>query len=63
MRGHAVTLGFGVLSVILHLIMWWHYTRMDRKRAVGAEDHLMEGMSEEEINELGDQSPRFVYTV
>ncbi|GME64281.1 Major facilitator superfamily [Neofusicoccum parvum] len=62
-RGHAVTLGFGALSVVCHSIVWRQYSQANTKRAAGTEDGLIEGMSEEEIRELGDRSPRFVYTV
>jgi len=36
--------------------------RANARRARGEEDWKIEGMSEEEIAELGDKNPRFVYT-
>lgn len=58
-----MTLGFGALSVVCHSIVWRQYSQANTKRAAGMEDGLIECMSEEEIRELGDRSPRFVYTV
>ena len=49
---------YGVLSFVF---MWAYYTYMNKRRAEGKEDHKIAGLTEEEIEELGDDSPRFVY--
>ena len=48
---------------LIYLFMWQYFERENRRRGNGREDVKVAGMSEEEVAELGDQSPRFVYTV
>lgn len=50
-----MTLATGIF-VVLH-VFW---KRQNKRRAEGKEDWKVEGMTEEEIAELGDKSPRFV---
>jgi hypothetical protein len=47
----------------VYVVMWWYFAKVNARRARGAEDHRIEGMSDEEIAEMGDDSPRFVYTI
>lgn len=62
-RGHAVTMGMVAWACIVFAILWFHLERKNRQRAAGLSDHRMGGLSEDEIAELGDDSPRFVYTI
>ncbi|CAI6339018.1 unnamed protein product [Periconia digitata] len=62
-RGHAVTLAMVAFSSTVYAFMWWYFSMVNARRARGDEDHKIEGMSDEEIAELGDDSPRFVYTI
>jgi len=62
-RGHAVTLAMVAFAVAVYGFMWFYFARVNARRARGEEDWKIEGMSEEEIAELGDDSPRFVYTI
>jgi hypothetical protein len=50
-------------AVAVYAFMWLYFTRVNARREKGEEDHLIEGMSDDEIAELGDDSPRFVYTI
>ena len=50
-------------ACICYCIMWFHFNKMNSKRERGEEEHLIEGMSDEEVAELGDDSPRFRYTI
>ena len=43
--------------------MSWHLARLNKARREGKEDAKIEHMSDEEIEELGDASPRFFYTI
>lgn len=45
--------------VILHM----YFESQNRKRLAGEKDHLIGGMSDEEIAELGDKSPRCMYPI
>lgn len=49
---------FGVLSFGF---MWGFYTVANKRRAEGKQDYKITGMSDEEIEELGDDSPRSRY--
>lgn len=62
-RGHAVTLSMVAFASAVYAFMTFYYARVNARRARGEEDHKIQGMSESEIRELGDDSPRFVYTI
>lgn len=47
----------------VYAFMWWYFARVNARRARGEEDYKIEGMTEEQIAELGDDSPRFMYTI
>jgi hypothetical protein len=50
-------------ACLVYAYMWLHFARINSRREKGLEDHTVEGMSDEEVAELGDDSPRFVYTI
>lgn len=60
MTGHAVTIAFLGCSAVITMGLWWAMLRINRRRREGAEDWKMAGLTEEEVDELGDESPRFV---
>lgn len=62
-RGNTVTLALVGFSGVLYAFMWFWYTRLNKRRASGLEDHKIAGKSEEEIQEMGDLNPRFRYNV
>jgi hypothetical protein len=43
--------------------MWFHLRGINSRREKGEEEGLVSGMSEEDIAEMGDDSPRFRYTI
>lgn len=43
--------------------MSFHLARLNARRERGEEDDKVAGMSSEEIDELGDASPKFRYTI
>jgi hypothetical protein len=57
-----VTLSFVASTVLLFGFMSWYFSRENRKRASGEEDWKREGRTEEEVLEMGDESPAFVFT-
>lgn len=59
--GHAVTIAVLVLSALITAVLWWAMLRINERRKAGAEDWKMVGLTEEEVDELGDESPRFVF--
>jgi len=56
-------MGMIAWACIVFAVLWFHLARKNAQRAAGESDHKMAGMTEEEIAELGDDSPRFVYTI
>lgn len=61
-RGNAVTLALVGFSGILYGTMWLCLTTINKRRAQGLEEDKIAGMTEEEIQELGDRNPRFQYS-
>lgn len=52
----------GMANVIFAFMSWYLSKQNDRRRR-GQEDTRFANKTESEIMELGDESPRFVYTV
>ena len=50
-------------ACVVYGFMWFYFARVNKKRECGGEDHKMQGLSDAEVAELGDDSPRFVYTI
>ena len=53
-------LGYGVF---IYSFLSLYYRHVNMRRKAGKEDHKIVGMTEAEINALGDRSPRFMYTI
>lgn len=49
-------------AIVCFGILWFHLSKVNARREKGEEEHLIAGMSDEEIAEMGDDSPRFRYT-
>lgn len=62
-RGHAITLAMVTMATCIYIFMWTYFTRVNKQRAEGKIDPKHEGLSEEELAELGDESPRFRYVI
>ncbi|KAF1346408.1 high-affinity nicotinic acid transporter-like protein [Lizonia empirigonia] len=62
-RGHAVTMAMVAFAIACFAILWAHLGLLNSRREKGEDDHLMAGKSEEDIAEMGDESPRFRYTI
>lgn len=50
-------------ACLVYAIMWFYFAKVNARRARGEEDYKIEGMSDAEIAEMGDDSPRFMYTI
>jgi hypothetical protein len=62
-KGHGITMAMVGFACICYCVLWLHFTRTNAKREKGGEDHLVQSMSDEDIAEMGDDSPRFRYTI
>ncbi|KAI9837836.1 MAG: hypothetical protein M1819_006770 [Sarea resinae] len=60
-KGHAVTLSLVAFASCVYAVMAFYFSGKNKRREAGDEDGVMEGKTEEEINEMGDWSPRFRY--
>lgn len=61
-RGNAVTLGLVGFAGVLYGVMWVCLHFINKRREQGLEDDKIAGLTEEEIQELGDRNPRFRYS-
>lgn len=61
-KGHGVSLAVLCISSSIFFFMHFYYARQNKNRAAGKEDYKMEGKTEAEVAEMGDKSPRYVYT-
>ncbi|RYP25733.1 hypothetical protein DL768_011428 [Monosporascus sp. mg162] len=62
--GNAVSLSLVGMATGIYGILWFYYDRQNKKRAAGGHIHAKyEGMSEEQLAELGDESPHYRYTI
>lgn len=44
---------------VIYTSLYFYFMIENNKRAAGKRDHLIEGKTEEEIQALGDENPRF----
>ena len=56
-----MTIAVLTVSGILDGVLWWSMIKTNKKRRAGKEDGKIQGLTEENIDELGDESPRFIY--
>lgn len=51
------------MGTAIYGFLWYWYGRENRRREGGAVSERHRGMGEEELVELGDDSPQFRYTI
>jgi hypothetical protein len=56
-----VTLGLVAMAAVVYGLMSIYFTNANKRRMRGDEDAKVAGMSDEEVDELGDRSPRFMF--
>ncbi|KAL8902125.1 MAG: hypothetical protein Q9207_004874 [Kuettlingeria erythrocarpa] len=59
--GHAVTISLLGFTAGLIGLLWWAMVRINKRREAGDEDAKIMGLTQEEIDGLGDESPRYQY--
>jgi MFS family permease len=62
-KGHAVNLAMGVVVMIVAAAGSLNLKLENKRRDEGKRDHVLEGLTEEEIGELGHSHPNFRYTI
>lgn len=61
--GYAASMGMLVVSFTLNLILHLHFKRQNKLRDEGKQDYLIEGKTEDEIEAMGEKSPRFRFAI
>ena len=62
--GHGVVLGYLVLFLCGgSIVQYFLLQHENSKRRRGERDHWVEGLSPNEVEELGDRRPDFIYTM
>lgn len=61
--GYGAMIGLMVLQSTLHAIVGLYWRRQNQRKLAGKEDWRMEGLTEDEINELGEHNPRYLYSI
>ncbi|CCF41198.1 major facilitator superfamily transporter [Colletotrichum higginsianum] len=62
-RGHAVTLSMVGMATCLYGFLWFWYSRENKQREAGRVQSKYADLSDDELAELGDESPRYRYTI
>lgn len=55
-------MGLIAMSAVIYLLFWAYFRHQNKRKAEGKDDHKVQGMTQEEIEELGEHNPRFRYT-
>lgn len=55
-------MGFVAMATVIYIFFWAYFRRENKRRAAGRLDYKTQGMTEEEIEEMGEDNPRFRYT-
>ncbi|KAI1034578.1 hypothetical protein LB504_004476 [Fusarium proliferatum] len=61
-KGHAVSMALVAMSSLIYMAFWAWFRRQNKRKVEGKEDHRIQGLTEEEAEELGEHNPRFHYT-
>ncbi|KAH6884407.1 major facilitator superfamily domain-containing protein [Thelonectria olida] len=61
-KGHAVSMAMVAVSAAIYLSFWAWFRHQNKRKLAGKDDHKVQGMAQEEIEELGEHNPRFLYT-
>lgn len=61
--GYGAMIGLLALQGTLHATVGLYWRHQNKRKLAGKEDWRMEGLTEEEINELGEHNPRYLYSI
>jgi nitrate/nitrite transporter NarK len=61
--GYGATIGMLLLAVCIHTTLYLYFKRQNKRKLSGQEDWRIEGKTEEEIAEMGEFNPRYLYTL
>lgn len=55
-------MAFIAMASVIYLSFWAWFRHLNQRKASGKEDHRIQGLRDEEIEELGEHNPAFKYT-
>lgn len=61
--GYAGAIGMLGVGLAIWTTLHVYFRTQNRKKRNGEQDHLMQGLTDEQIADLGDKSPRYMYTI
>ena len=61
--GYSVSIALLGYGIVIYSFMSIYLNHVNRRRRAGKEDYKITGMTDAEIDALGDESPRFIYTI
>ncbi|KAF7549276.1 hypothetical protein G7Z17_g6484 [Cylindrodendrum hubeiense] len=61
--GYAASMGMLAVSLTLNVILHLHFKRQNKLRDEGKQDYLIQGKTQEEIEAMGEKSPRFRFAI
>ena len=61
--GYSVSIALLGYGILIYAGMSLYYRHVNKRRLAGREDYKIEGMTDAEVDALGDRSPRFIYTI
>ncbi|EXJ59864.1 hypothetical protein A1O7_04011 [Cladophialophora yegresii CBS 114405] len=61
-RGNAVSLSMVAMAVLIYALMGVYFSTRNKNRRAGKEDSKIAGKTEEDIAEMGDENPRYMFT-
>jgi MFS family permease len=61
--GYGATLGLLAVGVAIYTALHLWYRNANKRKLEGKDDYRMEGKTEEEVAEMGEDNPRFFYTI
>ncbi|KAF1917602.1 major facilitator superfamily domain-containing protein [Ampelomyces quisqualis] len=61
--GYGATIGLLSVGILLYTALHFYFRIQNKKKREGKYDYLMEGKTEEEIAEMGENNPRYMYTI
>jgi len=61
--GYGATIGMLAVGICIYVAMHFWYRSANKKKLSGKEDWRMEGLNEEQVAELGEHNPKYLYTI
>ncbi|KAI4907182.1 hypothetical protein J4E90_009684 [Alternaria incomplexa] len=61
--GYGATIGLLALGIAIYIALHFYFRMKNNRKLSGKEDWRIEGKTEEEIAEMGEDNPRYLYTI